>query len=436
MERQKLAEIEAWKDSERRQPLLLEGARQVGKTWLLQEFGRRHFEHVAYLNLDMDRVARQIFATADDLEGLLMALATRSKTKIVPGQTLLILDEIQECPDALRFLKYFAENCPQLHVAAAGSLLRVMLHTGSGFPVGKVDRISLCPMTFTEFLHATGEAELAALLQSGQPVQIAPFHDVYVNSLRKYYVVGGMPGAVSAYLSEDDFEAARQVQAGILTDYINDISKHFEYGQVANIMAVWEAIPQFLGRENRRFVFGHAKHGARAKDLEAAFLWLESAGVTHRVRAVPSPAWPLKSYANSSLFKAFVLDVGLLGAMAELEAQVILQGDTVFREFKGALTEQFVCQELVAATGMVPFYWSTSDSRAELDFLTGMGGKTFAIEVKAEENLRAKSLRVFSEKYPEAVALRFSLSGFRIQDWMRNVPLYACAQTRLWTNQT
>lgn len=427
-----MSKLEKWKRSPRRQPLLLEGARQVGKTWLLKEFAKTYGQSI-YLNLDRDSQARTLFESAQSTDSLLQQISLHTRTKISSENTLLIFDEIQQCPAALRFLKFLAEDAPTYHVCAAGTLLNVVPTFGTGFPVGKVDRLRLLPLTFEEFLIAAGEELLAECLASEKPESFAPFHESITSLLKQYYVTGGMPGAVMAYLADKDLRDARSVQTTILSEYIADMSKHVRHGQVANILAVWDALPRFLSKENRRTFFGQIRPGARAKDFEAALIWLQSAGIVHRVRQVESPGWPLASYANQNIFKAFVLDVGLLGALSHLNPSVIINGNAVFTEFAGALTEQYVCQELVATLGQAPFYWSRADSRAELGFVVGWDSTIFGIEVKAEENLRAKSLRVFSERVENSDALRFSLAPWRKETWMRNIPLYAVANTTLWT---
>ena len=404
----------------------------MGKTWLLKEFGTWHFESVAYVSLDNDAVARSYFDMDLDAHRIIASLSLQLNMDIVPDKTLIILDEIQACPKAITALKYFCENAPEYAVAAAGSLLGLSAHEGSGFPVGKVNMLDLHPLTFSEFLEATGNGRYAGLIESGDVNLMTPFAPTLEGLLRRYYVVGGMPGAVNAYLAGDDFRAARRVQEELLAGYERDFSKHVPPRLLGRMMLAWASIPRHLSRENKRFVFGQVRKGGRAADFEGCLAWLEEAGLIHKVQRVDKPGLPLSAYAEQAIFKVFLLDIGLLGAMCELNPEAILAGSAVFTEFKGALTEQYVCQELIASCGFTPFYWSAENSTGEIDFLVQDGGKIYLIEVKAEENLKAKSLRFFASKYDGVHARRFSMSGYRDQDWMRNVPLYAIGHYGLW----
>ncbi len=404
----------------------------MGKTWLLKEFGTWHFESVAYVSLDNDAVARSYFDMDLDAHRIIASLSLQLNMDIVPDKTLIILDEIQACPKAITALKYFCENAPEYAVAAAGSLLGLSAHEGSGFPVGKVNMLDLHPLTFSEFLEATGNGRYAGLIESGDVNLMTPFAPTLEGLLRRYYVVGGMPGVVNAYLAGDDFRAARRVQEELLAGYERDFSKHVPPRLLGRMMLAWASIPRHLSRENKRFVFGQVRKGGRAADFEECLAWLEEAGLIHKVQRVDKPGLPLSAYAEQAIFKVFLLDIGLLGAMCELNPEAILAGSAVFTEFKGALTEQYVCQELIASCGFTPFYWSAENSTGEIDFLVQDGGKIYPIEVKAEENLKAKSLRFFASKYDGVHARRFSMSGYRDQDWMRNVPLYAIGHYGLW----
>lgn len=404
----------------------------MGKTWLLKEFGTRHFESVAYVSLDNDAVARSYFDMDLDAHRIIASLSLQLNMDIVPDKTLIILDEIQACPKAITALKYFCENAPGYAVAAAGSLLGLSAHEGSGFPVGKVNMLDLHPLTFSEFLEATGNGRYAGLIESGDVNLMTPFAPTLEGLLRRYYVVGGMPGAVNAYLAGDDSRAARRVQEELLAGYERDFSKYVPPRLLGRMMLAWASIPRHLSRENKRFVFGQVRKGGRAADFEECLAWLEEAGLIHKVQRVDKPGLPLSAYAEQAIFKVFLLDIGLLGAMCELNPEAILAGSAVFTEFKGALTEQYVCQELIASCGFTPFYWSAENSTGEIDFLVQDGGKIYPIEVKAEENLKAKSLRAFASKYDGVHARRFSMSGYRDQDWMRNVPLYAIGHYGLW----
>ena len=404
----------------------------MGKTWLLKEFGTRHFESVAYVSLDNDAVARSYFDMDLDAHRIIASLSLQLNMDIVPDKTLIILDEIQACPKAITALKYFCENAPEYAVAAAGSLLGLSAHEGSGFPVGKVNMLDLHPLTFSEFLEATGNGRYAGLIESGDVNLMTPFAPTLEGLLRRYYVVGGMPGAVNAYLAGDDFRAARRVQEELLAGYERDFSKHVPPRLLGRMMLAWASIPRHLSRENKRFVFGQVRKGGRAAVFEECLAWLEEAGLIHKVQRVDKPGFPLSAYAEQAIFKVFLLDIGLLGAMCELNPEAILAGSAVFTEFKGALTEQYVCQELIASCGFTPFYWSAENSTGEIDFLVQDGGKIYPIEVKVEENLKAKSLRAFASKYDGVHARRFSMSGYRDQDWIRNVPLYAIGHYGLW----
>ena len=432
MDRTLMAKLIAWKDKPRRKPLILNGARQVGKTWLLKEFGRTRFSNVAYINLDHNAVMREQFELGYDIPRLISAFQFETGEHIAEGETLIILDEIQECPRALTSLKYFCEEAPGYAIAAAGSLLGITIHDGTGYPVGKVETLDLHPMGFTEFLLATGNGNLAKLIAIDDPVMIDSFSSKLIPLLRQYYYVGGMPEAVAAFLERGMLEDAREVQNDILRGYERDISKHLSRAEAEHAIAAWESIPQHLGRENKKFVFGHIAKGARARNYQSGITWLEQAGLVTRVRRVTKPGLPLRSYADDGAFKLFLLDVGLLAAMAGLDKRTVIRGSSIFEEFKGALTEQYVCQQLISERGLAPYYWSAENSTGELDFLVQDGSRVAAIEVKAEENLRARSLRAFKDKHPDITALRFSMSGFREQDWMRNIPLYAACNAELW----
>lgn len=432
MDRTLMAKLIAWKDKPRRKPLILNGARQVGKTWLLKKFGRTRFSNVAYINLDHNAVMQEQFELGYDIPRLISAFQFETGEHIAEGETLIILDEIQECPRALTSLKYFCEEAPGYAIAAAGSLLGITIHDGTGYPVGKVETLDLYPMGFTEFLLATGNGNLAKLIAIDDPVMIDSFSSKLIPLLRQYYYVGGMPEAVAAFLERGMLEDAREVQNDILRGYERDISKHLSRAEAEHAIAAWESIPQHLGRENKKFVFGHIAKGARARNYQSGITWLEQAGLVTRVRRVTKPGLPLRSYADDGAFKLFLLDVGLLAAMAGLDKRTVIGGSSIFEEFKGALTEQYVCQQLISERGLAPYYWSAENSTGELDFLVQDGSRVAAIEVKAEENLRARSLRAFKDKHPDITALRFSMSGFREQDWMRNIPLYAACNAELW----
>jgi predicted AAA+ superfamily ATPase len=433
MHRDMMETLSSWKSSERRKPLLLNGARQVGKTWLLLEFGKQSFDDTIYLNFDDDRTLAAIFEQDYNMERIAVAIQAVTGHSIIPGKTLLILDEVQECPRALTSLKYFCEKVPELHVAAAGSLLGLTVHSGSGFPVGKVNMFDLYPMTFREFLEATGNKSLRSVVESGDTAMLGALSGRFVPLLKQYCYVGGMPDAVAAFVSHGMLSDARSVQNDILQSYRFDASKHLDGRDAEHVLAVLDSIPKHLSRENKKFVFGQIRNGARARDYRSAITWLRDAGIATMVKRVSKPEIPLSSYADDSAFKLFMTDIGLLGALSNLDARSIVDGNEIFTEFKGALAEQYVCQQLVSDCGLSPFYWSADNSSGEIDFLAQDESGTYAIEVKAAENLKAKSLKSFKQRNKEVNALRFSLSGYREQDWMRNIPLYAISNKELWS---
>ena len=432
MERFLMDDLVGWKNSVRRKPLVLNGARQVGKTWLLMEFGARHFESVAYVNLDNNLGLASQFDVGYDLPRILLMIQAESGQRVIPGKTLVVLDEVQECPKALTSLKYFCENAPELAVAAAGSLLGITFHEGTGYPVGKVDMLDLHPLSFREFLDATGNPMLREVVDSGDKQLLGSLAAKFRELLKQYYFVGGMPEAVATFVESADLSAVRAVQEGVLFGYERDISKHLGAAGVERALSAWRSLPAHLGQENKKFVFGHIGEGARARDYRSAITWLTQAGIATRVPRVSKPGVPLSAYADESAFKLFSLDVGLLCALSRLDASSIVDGNALFTEFRGALTEQYVCQQLVSDCNLSPCYWSAENSRGEVDFLVQRGGRVYPIEVEAEENLRSKSLRAFSGRYPGTVPRRFSLSGFCDQGWMRNVPLYAIGNSGSW----
>lgn len=432
MDRFLMNSLVRWKESPRRKPLILNGARQVGKTWLLKEFARLHFDSVAYVTLDSNSVARALFDADLDPKRIIRDLSVLTGVSIEPHDTLIVLDEIQSAPKALTSLKYFCENAPEYAVAAAGSLLGISATAGTGYPVGKVNTLDLYPLSFREFLDATENRMLRELIDSGEVASIDAFSSKAITLLRQYYVVGGMPAVVDAFAGGEPLAVVRAMQDQILEDYLRDFAKHAPMRIYPRMVEAWGSIPEHLARENKKFVFGHIRKGARAKDYEEALTWLSQAGLIRKVPRVTKPGIPLSAYNDNKSFKVFLLDVGLLGAMAGLDPVNVLDGNAAFTEFKGSLAEQYVCQQLVSDCGFDPFYWSAENSKGEIDFLVQRGGRVFPIEVKAEENLRAKSLRAFKGSYPETAPIRFSLSGYREQDWMKNIPLYAMSNTELW----
>jgi len=424
MERYAMKQLEEWYNRKNRKPLILKGARQVGKTWLMKEFGRTHFKYTAYVNFDNNKNMANVFDGDYDIERILMAINIETGVKIHPEETLIIFDEIQENPRAIASLKYFCEETPEYAIIAAGSLLGVAVHKGVSFPVGKVDTLELNPLSFREFLQAIGEEGLVRLIDEMNISLIESFREKYIDWLKKYYYIGGMPEVVSSFVSERDFTEVRRLQKRIIEMYEADFSKHTPSNELPRIRMVWNSIPMQLAKENKKFFFGKIKEGARAKDFEIAIEWLLDCGLIKKVYNVSKPAMPLKAYTEFSAFKLYLLDVGLLAAMSELDAKSILDGNLIFVEFKGALTEQYVLQQLIAGTEYTPYYYSETKSEGEIDFLIQKGTDIVPIEVKAEENLKAKSLRVYCDKFKPKTAIRTSMSNYREQEWMVNVPLY------------
>lgn len=424
MKRTIIDQLKAWKESPRRKPLILSGARQVGKTYILKEFGREEYENVAYINCDGNAEVANLFAEDYNMQRILMVIGAVCKQPIVPGKTLIVLDEIQELRKGLSALKYFCENAPEYHVAVAGSLLGIALHEGESAPVGKVDIIRLHPMSFEEFLMAKGEERLCDILRSRDWKTISLLHELLTKTLREYYFVGGMPEAVKTFLETNDANAVRRVQNNILTIYRSDMSKHVSAADATRISMVWQSIPSQLSKENKKFVYGALRSGARAKDFEMAIQWLVDAGLVYRIARVREVGLPLKFYEDFNAFKLFLLDVGLLGALSEMEPAQMLISNKAMTESKGAFTENYILTQLVCQQNLFTYYYCRDDARMEIDFLVQNHGTITPVEVKAEENLRSKSLRAFVDAHPDLKALRFSMSPYKEQDWMRNVPLY------------
>lgn len=424
MKRNLMKSLKEWKNSPYRKPLILSGARQVGKTWLMKEFGRTEYTNTVYVNFDQDINAAGLFEGSINPDRIILGLRALSGMEIDPDNTLIIFDEVQEAPRALTSLKYFCEEAPQYSIIAAGSLLGVALHAGTSFPVGKVDRMHLYPLNFQEFLYAMGEDAAAEILQTKDQRMITVLREKLSDLLRQYYYVGGMPEAVNYYKDNKEFTGVRQIQKNLLAYYQQDFSKHAEPRLTERLNLVWSSIPAQLAKENQKFIYGQVRQGARAKDFELAIQWLSDCGLIHVIHRVTKPGYPLKAYEDLNAFKIYLLDVGLLGAMADLSSNTIVEGNRIFTEFKGALAEQYVLQELIAEDHLNPMYYSAENSRMEIDFIVQKGDEVIPIEVKAEENLRAKSLRSYCEKYKPKTAVRFSMSDYREQDWMVNVPLY------------
>lgn len=425
MKRYAMQKLVIWKEKENRKPLLLKGARQVGKTWLAKEFGRLYFKKTAYITFYNNQRMKQVFDDDYDIDRIIMNINIETRLEVLPEDTLIIFDEIQEAPRALEALKYFCENAPEYAVIAAGSLLGVAIHEGVSFPVGKVDMVELFPMNYREFLEAMGEKGLAELIPRKQYDVMGNFRDKYIFWLKNYYYVGGMPEIVQFFSEHKDYSEVRRLQASILEQYEADFGKHASAGELARIRMVWNSIPMQLAKENKKFFFGQIKQGARMKDFEIAIEWLLDCGLIKKVYRVNKPAVPLKAYIDFSAFKLFLADIGLLGALSELDAEAILEGNAVFTEFKGALSEQYVLQQIVSDTEYTPYYFAGSKSTYEMDFMIQKGKYIVPVEVKAEENLRAQSLKMYCKKYEPEYAVRSSMSDYREQDWMTNLPLYA-----------
>lgn len=423
MKRNILTDLIKWKESYSRKPLILNGARQVGKTYILQEFGRLCYNNVAYFNCDRNKTLNNIFEQDYDTSRIVRSLSALTGFHIEQGKTLIIFDEIQENPIILNSMKYFCENAPEYHIAVAGSLLGISLHDNVSFPVGKVDMLKMYPMTFDEFLLAIGKDKYVELLRSGDKEIIDTLSIQLIDCLRQYYYVGGMPAVVQEYATSGNLQTVRTIQKQILFDYRRDFSKHAPNLEVPRINVVWDSIPAQLAKENRKFIYGIIKKGARASEFEKAIQWLIDAGLVYRVNRATAPIMPLKFYEDLSAFKLFILDVGLMGAMTDTPAEAIIIGDNIFREYKGAFTELFVYTQLVQFN--IPIYYhSSNDSRVEIDFLAQIGTKIIPIEVKAEVNVKSKSLRTYIDKHTKLKGLRLSMQPYSDQGWMENIPLY------------
>jgi uncharacterized protein len=392
---------------------------------LMKEFGRVEYAQTVYVNFEQNKRLKFLFADDFDIDRIIVALQAESGLTINHENTLLIFDEIQAVPEAITALKYFQEDAGEYHLVAAGSLLGVALHAHVSFPVGKVEFLDLYPLSFTEFLDALGDRALTDILNSGDWKLITAFKSKFIERLRQYYYVGGMPEAVLRFSENKSFVEVRGIQKQILEAYERDFSKHAPQEIVPRIRMVWNSIPSQLAKENRKFVYGLVKEGSRAKDYEIALSWLIDCGQVHKVCRVSKPAFPLKAYEDIGAFKMFLVDIGLLSAMADLDPKTLLEGNTTFTEFKGALTEQYVFQQLKDSGDLVIYYWSAERSTAEVDFIIQYSGRVIPIEVKAEENLQAKSLKVFNEKFNPGISIRLSMSDFRTQGWLVNLPLYA-----------
>ena len=428
MYRTAIEKLLKWKQNKHRKPMIIEGARQVGKTWLMKEFGQQAYADTVYINFDSNSRMAELFASDLDTERLIMGLELYAGHKIDPDNTLLIFDVVQEVPRALSSLKYFYENAPQYHIVCAGSLLGIALHQGTSFPVGKVDFMNLYPLSFREFLMANGQERFAELIDKRDFQMITSFKLTYIDALKHYYYVGGMPEAVQSFAENKDFNEVREIQRRILMAYEQDFSKHAPNEIVPRLRMIWNSIPSQLAKENKKFIYGLVREGARAKDYEAAIMWLSDCGLVHKISRVNTTGIPLRAYEDLKAFKLFVVDVGLLGCMAGLRQHTLLDGNDLFVEFKGALTEQYVCQQLKNIEDLDIYYYTNDRGSCEIDFVVDTGGKIVPVEVKAEVNLRAKNLKSYQEKFSPEISVRTSMADYKKEEWLVNLPLYAIDQ--------
>ena len=428
MDRTAIDWLYRWKEKENRKPLIVRGARQVGKTWLMKEFAAQAYKDSLYVSFDNNPRMRELFSADLNVERLITGLELYAERKIVPAETLIIFDEIQEVPQALSSLKYWSENAPQYQIVCAGSLLGIALHEGTSFPVGKVEFLDLYPLSFSEFLRACGKERHIDLLIKGDWEMVSAFRQDYIDLLKHYYYVGGMPEAVSYFSEHRDFNEAHEIQLRILDAYEQDFSKHAPHELVPKIRMLWNSIPAQLTKENKKFIYGLIKEGARAREYEMALLWLTDCGLVHKVHRAAAPRLPLKAYEDMKAFKLFLVDLGLLSCMARLRQDVLLDGSDLFREFKGALTEQYVLQQLKTLKKLQTYYWTNERGSAELDFLIDNGADVIPMEVKAEVNLQAKSLKTYREKFNPKISIRSSMADYKAEDRLINLPLYAIEQ--------
>ena len=433
MERKIINDLLKWKDSPYRKPLILKGVRQVGKTWILKEFGRRYYENTAYFNFDENEDYKQFFETTKDVSRILQNLTLASGEKILPGKTLIIFDEVQDCPKVINSMKYFCENAPEYHIACAGSLLGIALAKPSSFPVGKVDFMQIDPMTFSEFLVANGDENLAKYMESVdtiEPIPDAFFHPLY-EKLKMYYVTGGMPEPVLMWTQNRDTGAMQHSLSGIIDAYERDFAKHPDTKEFPKISMVWKSIPSQLARENKKFIYKVVKPGARAREYEDALQWLVDARLVHKVYRSSAPGLPIAAYDDLSAFKIYLVDVGLLRRLSQLAPTVFGEGNRLFTEFKGALTENYVLQTLIPQFEVAPRYWTQTNPPYEVDFLIQRENDIFPVEVKSEANTTSRSLKKFKELFPDKVKLRirFSLDNLKLDGDMLNIPLFMADQT-------
>lgn len=425
MYRNAMEELYKWKEKKNKKPLVIRGARQVGKTWIMKKFGESAYRKTVYINFDNNQQMKELFDKDMKTDRIIMGLELYTGNKINPEETLLIFDEVQEVPKALTSLKYFNENAPEYQIICAGSLLGVALHEGTSFPVGKVEFMDLYPLSFSEFMRAMGKEQFVQLLKDGNFDLATTFRQDYIDLLKYYYYVGGMPEVVSNFAENMDFNEAREIQKRILMAYEQDFSKHAPNEIIPRIRMLWNSIPSQLTKENKKFVYGLIKEGSRAKEYEMSMLWLIDCGLVHKVQRVTAPNLPLKAYEDLKAFKLFVLDVGLLSCMVNLKQSVLLEGNELFKEFKGALTEQYVLQQLITLNNIDTYYWTNDRGSAEIDFLVDTGDEIVPIEVKAETNLKAKSLKSYYEKFSPEISIRTAMTDYKKEEWLLNIPLWA-----------
>ena len=436
MYRKIIEDLKIWKESPSRKPLILRGARQCGKTWILQEFGKTQYKKLAYILFDDNENMKNVFSEAFNINRIITALEIECGFKIVPDETLIFFDEIQECPQALKSLKYFCEKAPEYHIVSAGSLLGLTLHQDTGFPVGKIDFLDLYPLDFEEFLMATNQQGLYNALLSQDWVLINSFKERFVEYLRYYFYVGGMPEVVADFAENKDFQRVKKIQKHIIDAYKSDFSKHAPFDLVNKIIEVYQSLPSQLAKENKKFIYGVIKKGARAKEYSSAINWLCDAGLVYKIPKINKPALPLMAYQDINSFKLFMSDTGLLCALSGLDAKIIIEQNVMFQEFKGALTEQYVLQQLKVNKDFGIFYWSSETTSSELDFLLQYSDRIIPIEVKAAENLQAKSLKYFREKFSIPLSIRFSLANFREDKGLTNIPLFGALNLTKYLSTT
>lgn len=424
MKRKLLNNLIEWKNDKNHKPLVLEGARQVGKTWLMKEFGRTQYKKVAYINFDRNEKMCKVFEADLDTNRLITAIELDVEFKITPEDTLIIFDEIQECPRAITSLKYFNEDAPQYDIIAAGSLLGVAHQFGTGFPVGKVEFLRLYPLSFTEFLDAMGKEQFVELIEKQDFEMIKLFNTKFEDLLKQYTYIGGMPEVVQNFVNNKDFKKVRTIQKRILSSYEKDFSKHIPANTVEKVRMLWSSVPTQLAKDNKKFIYNAIKKGARAKEFETALTWLKDAGLIYQVYKITKPGLPIGAYENLDSFKLFVLDVGLLGALVNLDAKTILDRYEIFQEFKGAMAEQYVLQQFKTIKDLPVYYWTNETSRSEVDFVIQLNSKVVPVEVKAATNLRARSLKIYMEQFKPELALRTSLADYKKIDNLIDLPLY------------